>query len=66
VSERCFGAWQPGEGNSNYYIQPKVTTFTLAAKGMDFFRGHYSYTRGMPPGNSRPSENINKCLSNCE
>ena len=35
MSERCFGAWQPGEGNYNYYIKPKGTTATLATKGMD-------------------------------
>jgi hypothetical protein len=25
----------------------------LAAKGMDFYRGHYGHTEGMQPGNLR-------------
>ena len=51
LNERCFGK-QSGEGNYNYYIQPKGTTAT-GRKGMDFFRGHYGHTKGIQLGNSR-------------
>ena len=59
VCERCFGVPSRLKGIVFIIFSPSARR-PLVANGLDFFRGHFGHTKGLPPGNLR------QCLSNCE